>query len=257
MPHNTLTRRRVHRSNQEKERAVSRSSGVKPSPQRSIRLFIADSYEVHRVGMRALLEEEPDMTVVGETDTAEDVLAESRRTKPDVMLLTYGLFKRRDTELRKQLSDALPALRIVVIVWSNDDDVFRHAVENGAQAILVGDICREKLIQAVHTVARGGSYLDQSGTDQTFRLLRQHSDALGSRSVLCNLSAQERKIISHIANGDTNKEIATKMTLSEKTVKNYIANMFVKLEITRRTQAVTLYLQTCRSHSPGGEWMCA
>jgi two-component system, NarL family, response regulator DevR len=197
--------------------------------------------------MCALIKGVGDLCVVGEAGVLDDLSAEVRRTVPDVILLKSGLSGGTDAETCKMLCDHLPALRIIVVAWNNEVAVFRHAVEAGAQGILIGNICREELIQSIRTVAKGNSYLGPDGADKTFSLLREHSDALGVRSGLQLLSPQERKIISLIAAGKTNKEIAVSLALSDNTVKNYITNMFVKLDITRRTQAVAFYMEACKS----------
>jgi DNA-binding NarL/FixJ family response regulator len=244
VPHNTHQRRRVHRSNQEKESAASRNSVVEASPQHPIRVFIADKHEVVRAGVHAFLQGEHDLEVVGEADNADAVLSESRRTKPEVVLLESELSGGSQSDICKRLFEALPSVRIVSLMRDNNDRAFLDAIEAGARGCLQKNVCRIELVRAVRTVAKGGSYLGPEGAEQTFRLLRQQQDGVHSRSRLHTLSLQERRVISLIAEGNTNKEIATKLVLSDKTVKNYIANLFVKLEVSRRTQAVARYLQT-------------
>ncbi len=219
-----------------------------PRPHRT-RVFIADNHEVVRAGVRALMKSVRDLCVVGEVGNVYDLLAEVRRTTPDVILLKSGLSGWSEAQTCKLLCDHLPALRIIVVTWNNEVSVFRNVVEAGAQGVLLGDICREKLIQAIRTVAHGNSYLGPDGADKTFRLLREHLNVFRTRSGLQTLSPQERRIISLIADGNTNKEIAASLALSDKTVKNYIGNMFAKLDITRRTQAVALYVQACQPHA--------
>lgn len=231
----------------------ARSSPAKPvlahpRPHR-IRVFIADNHEVVRAGVRALLKGARDLCIVGEAGNADDLLAEVQRTTPDVILLKSGLSGGSDVEMCKMLCDHLPAIRIIAVAWNNEASGFRHAVEAGAHGILLGNVSREKLIQGIRTVAKGSSYLSPDGPGMTLRLLRERLDVFGTRSGLQILSPQERRIISLIAAGNTNKEIAVNLALSDKTVKNYIGNMFAKLDITRRTQAVALYVQACQHHS--------
>lgn len=228
---------------QKKERAVWRSAVVEASPQRPIRIFLADDHEVVRAGVRSVLKGVRDISVVGEADNADDILAESRRTNPDVILLKYRMSKRTEIEICKSLFENLPTVRVIVITWNNDVSVFRDVVETGAQGILLESISRENLIQAIRTVAKGNCYLCQDGTDKTFGLLRRYQDEFEACAELQLLSPQERRIIPLIAEGNSNKEIAVNLGLSEKTVRNYIASMFAKLDITSRTQAAALYLQ--------------
>jgi two-component system, NarL family, response regulator DevR len=220
---------------------------------RPIRIVIADSHEVVRAGIRALLANEHDLEVVAQADNADVLLTEWHRTKPDVTLLTYGLPGSTDVETCTRLFDSIPLIRIIVLVRDNDAAVFRRAVEEGAQGILLGNTSREELIKSVRAVARGDSYLDPEAVEKTFRLLRQQQQDGHLPARLPVLSPQERRIIPLIAEGYTNKEIAVKLALSDKTVKNYVANMFAKLAINRRTQAVTLYLKTQQYHMSMGQ----
>jgi two-component system, NarL family, response regulator DevR len=230
---------------------VNRSSPSKPvlaHPRPPlIRVFIADDHEVIRAGVCALIKGVRDLRVVGEAGNLDDLPAEARRTIPDVILLRSGLSGGSDAETCKMLCDHLPALRIIVVAWNNEVAGFRNAVEARAQGILMGNICREELIQSIRTVAKGNSYLDPDGADKTVSLPREHPDVFDACFGMQCLSPQERRIIPLIALGCTNKEIAARLALSEKTIKNYVRNMFVKLDITRRTQAVALYTQACQS----------
>lgn len=198
-----------------------------------IRLFIADTYEVIRAGIRVLLAKERNLEVVGEAGHVGQVLIGARRTKPDVILLESGLWgKEEEGDLCGKLFALIPSIRIIMTMWNHGDDdtAFSRAAEAGAQGCLIKDIGRAELIRAIRTVARGCSYFCPRSID-------------ASRCGLHILSPQERRIIPLIAEGHTNKEIAAKLILSEKTVKNYIANMFAKLEIERRTQAAAMYFQ--------------
>lgn len=232
-----------------RKQSLPSSTAYPPSHSNPIRVFIADNHEVARIGVRSVLKGVPDVSVVGEADNADDVLAESRRTNPDVMLLKYGMSKGPEAELCKLLFNSSPTIRIIVMTWNNDPSAFRNAVETGAQGILLENISSEKLIQAIRTVAKGNSYLCQDGADNTLRLLRGYQDEFDARAGLQVLSPQERRIIPLIAAGNTNKEIATNLVLSEKTVKNYIASIFAKLAVTSRTQVAALYLQADRHHA--------
>lgn len=234
---------------QGKKRSLPSSSTYAPPHPYPIRVFIADSHGVVRAGVRSVLTGVRDISVVGEADNADDVLTESRRTNPDVILLKHRMSKGTKVELCKLLFNILPTVRIIVITWSNDASVFRNAVETGAQGILLENIGREKLIEAIRTVAKGDCYLCPDSTDKTLHLLKRYQDESEARAGLQLLSPQERRIIPLIAAGDTNKEIAMKLVLSEKTVKNYIASMFTKLAITSRTQAAALYFQAGRHHA--------
>lgn len=243
-----------HRGEQQNKKwIVPDPSSTNPSPSRPIRVFIADGHEVVRAGVCALLEGERDLEVVGEADNAKDVLSESQRTKPDVILLKSGLSRGSESGFYKTLFNILPLVRIISVMRDGDVEAFRNAVEAGARGYLREKTDRMELIRAIRTVAKGDSYLGQETADQTFRLLRARRDSSFSPSALHILSPQERRVIALIAEGATNKEIAATLVLSEKTVKNYIVSIFAKLKIERRTQAAALYMKVQQhQNSVGG-----
>lgn len=221
-----------------------KSPGHRPEKRnQKTRVLIADRHEVVRAGVRALLEGEQDLEVVGEAHNAETVFSESRRTKPDVILLESGLAGGSEFDIYKILFHVLPSIRIVSLMRDDDIEAFRDAVTAGVQGYLGEKTGRTELIRAIRTVAKGSSYLGHETADQTFHLLRARRDPVCIPSALHILSPQERRVIALIAEGDTNKGIAAKLALSEKTVKNYIVSIFVKLKIERRTQAAALYMK--------------
>jgi len=223
--------------------------------QPSIRVLLADHRQLIRANIRALLHEAPDLEVVGEVEQAQEVLRASRRTKPNVILLAAGLLEETEGVLFRRLFAVLPPIRLIALLWDYEDGAvtFPRAVEVGVHGYVQADPGGGELIRAIRTVAKGNAYLCPESADWTFRLLRQRRDSAGSSAALLRLSPQERRVIARMAEGRTNKEIAVKLALSEKTVKNYIANMFVKLEIERRTQAVALYMEAQQRYRSFGK----
>ncbi|MBS0181591.1 MAG: response regulator transcription factor [Nitrospira sp.] len=241
----------AHRGTQESQKwIVHDPSRIRTSRARPIRVFIADGCEVIRAGVCALLEEERDLEVVGVAGNAEDVLPESQRTKPDVLILKSGLSGGLDFDIYKHLFNVLPAVRIISLMRDGDAEAFRNAVEGGAQGYLWEKAGRMELIRAIRTVATGDSYLGQGTVDQTFHLLRARQESVCSPSALQILSGQERRVMTLIVEGNTNKQIATKLMLSEKTVRNYVVGIFAKLRIRRRTQAVAIYMKAQEDRTP-------
>ena len=232
-----------HKGAQQKKWICSGPASTTSTPPHPIRVLIADGHEVVRAGVCALLEGERDLKVVGEADNAEGMLSESRQTKPDVVVLEYGISGRSESDFYKKVFNILPSVRLISLIKDDSPQAFHNAVEAGAQGYLRENTGRIELIRAIRAVAKGNSYLGPEGAVQAFRLLRARQDAVCSRSSLHILSPQERRVIALIAEGGTNKEIAARLLLSEKTVKNYIVSIFTKLEIERRTQAVALYLK--------------
>lgn len=228
-------------------------SSMKPgtrSRQAALRIFIADTYEILRVGARALLEEVSGFAVVGESGNLDDMLIACERTKPDVVLLGARLSGCEDGETCKKLSDVAPSARVLSLLWDKSEAVFHGADEPGPVGYLLMKADRTELVRAIHAIVQGGMYLSPEITSEALHLLRQRCHGLYPRSGLELLSPQELRVLSLIAEGNTNKEIATALVLSDKTVKNYVGNMFAKLEIERRTQAVALYLKGYQYQNP-------
>lgn len=207
-----------------------------------IRVLIADGQEVVRVGVRAILEGEPDFLILGETATMADTLAEARQAKADVVLLECDFSDGSGAEACRRLIEDNPSIRVIMLTLSDVPSMFRAAVGAGVHGYVLKDVCCTELVRAVRVVAGGASYLHSKMVGQAFSVLKDGPEA-GRKPGLHRLSPQERRIMPLVADGKTNKEIAVELFLSDKTVKNYLLNMFKKLRITRRTQAAVLYVQ--------------
>lgn len=195
-----------------------------------IRVLLTDDHPVVRAGLRALLETEPDVTVVGEATTPEEAVAATEETRPDVVLM--------DLQLRAGTSgvDATSALRRlahrprVLVLTNYDTDVdILGAVEAGASGYLLKDAPPEELLAAVRAAAAGESAL--APTIATRLLERLRTPAV-------SLSARELEVLEAVATGRSNREIARTLTVSEATVKSHLAHIFTKLDVTSRTAAV-------------------
>ncbi len=236
-------RRRCAREPERTHASHSRSS-------HPIRVLIADAQEVVRVGVRAMLDGEPDLLIVGEAGTLAGTISETRRAKPDVALVESRFPDGSGFEACRLLLKADSAIRVIMMSMSNPSSAFYAAVEAGAHGYVLKDISRPELLRAIRVTAEGASYyLHSEMADQALKALRE---GLGGAQLsgLYVLSPQERRIMPLVADGKTNKEIAVELSLSEKTVKNYLANMFEKLQITRRAQAAALYARDLRHCAP-------
>lgn len=249
----TVLRKQAHWSGQTKTRDSLRASMVMSRPRRPIRVFIADRHEVMRIGVRVILEEEVDLKVVGEVDTIDGLFSWVQQSKPNVILLDACLSEGLNADGYRRLFEALPSVRIIILMEDAGTMTFRHVVEDGVHGYLSKNTCREELCRTIRMVAKGSSYLGQEGAAQSLRFLRHQPDIRSIGFGLEVLSPQEQRIIAFIAEGDTNRKIATKLVLSEKTVKNYIANIFTKLGIERRTQAVAIYMRAQQQDKSIGE----
>ncbi|MQA02440.1 MAG: response regulator [Streptosporangiales bacterium] len=218
-----------------------------------IRVFLLDDHEVVRQGVRAVLQEEPDIEVVGEAGTIAQAFARVPALRPDVAVLDVRLPDGSGVEACRDLRAEVPGLSCLMLTSFADDDAFVQAVLAGASGYLLKEVRGVSIVTAVRTVAAGQSLLDPAVTAKLLDRLR--ADA-AKKDPLAGLSGQERQVLELIGEGLTNREIGNKVFLAEKTVKNYISNIFVKLGIQRRTQAAILATQLRmerddRPHSAG------
>ena len=209
-------------------------------------LLIVDDHEVVRQGLRTLLELEPDFRVIGEAASVADAVTQTARLRPSVVLLDVKLPDGSGITACRRLLATTPATRVLMLTSFSEDAMVVEAVQSGAHGYALKDVRTQDLIQAIRTIASGRGYLDSRVAQQTLHWIRDRSHAASGHSPdrLTRLSPQERAILPLLAEGKTNKEIAVDLRLSDKTVKNYLANIFDKLQIKRRTEAVSWYIRT-------------
>lgn len=220
--------------------------------QSSTSIVLIDDHEMVRKGLRALLHLEPDMTVVGEAATVANGVAAVERLAPQMVLLDVKLPDASVTEACRRLLAVAPKLRILVLTSYAEDATVMAAVQNGAHGYVLKDVRIEDLIRAIRTVAGGHGHLDPRVTQQALRWIRTSSHLGATSHGTSRLSPQERLILPLLAEGKTNKEIAVQLRLSDKTVKNYLANIFDKLHVKRRTEAVAWFMKETRMPSAAG-----
>ena len=199
-----------------------------------IRVFLLDDHEIVRRGVRELLEAEDDMEVVGEAGTAEEALMRISPTRPQVALLDVRLPDGNGVEVCRDIRSEHPEVACLMLTSFTDDEALFQAVIAGASGYLLKQIRGTDIVDAVRRVSRGESLLDAALTARVREQFRSQSK---EDERLARLTAQERRILGHIAEGLTNRQIAAEMHLAEKTVKNYVSNLLAKLGMERRTQA--------------------
>ena len=213
------------------------------SAPRRIRVLVVDDSELVRSGLRTLLGSYPDVEVIGETDSAAGALREVQALRPDLVLLDLRLPDGDGCDVCRRILRDRPECRVLVLSSKLDARSVSEAITAGAHGYLIKDIDGPGLVQGIMDVAAGRTVLAPAITSQVMQLMRtsQHQESLRKR--FDSLSAQERRVLEHVARGLTNKEVAAELGLSEKTVKNYLSNLFEKLQIARRSQAVALYAE--------------
>lgn len=205
-------------------------------------VFIVNPQELVRVGIRTLLESVADFTVVGEATSRMEALPLILQLKPDIVILDLRVQDGKGIETAKDILANLPSTRLLFLADNLNDTILLSAVATGAHGYVLQDAGADTLLHALRTITKGQSYLDPSVTRHTFAYLRKLADREPERG-LHLLSPQEQRLLPLIAQGKTNKEIAAELGLSDKTIKNYLANVYTKLHLTRRSQAAAFYLK--------------
>ncbi len=212
-----------------------------------IKILLVDDHEVVRHGLRSFLSLEEGFQIVGEAGTFAEAAALLHRTKPTLVLLDMKLPDTSGTEACRQILAAHPHMRILILTSFGEDATVVSAVQSGAHGYILKDVRTDDLIRAVRTVAEGRGYLDPRVAQQALHWIRSQERTGGTSHSRAHLSPQERLIVPLLADGKTNKEIAVELKLSDKTVKNYLANIFDKLQVRRRTEAVAWYIREGRA----------
>lgn len=214
-----------------------------PLKTRTIRLLLVDDHEVVRVGLRTLLSEHHEIKIVGEAETMADSIRQALRLKPDVVLMDVRLPDGSGVAACREILASCPATRVLFLTSYADDDSVLAAVVAGAQGYLLKEIDSSALVGAIEAVAEGQSILDPTVTHRALAWIKGFGINSHSLPDAEPLSPQEERVLALVAEGKTNKEIATSLRLSDKTVKNYLANIFQKLHLTRRTQAAAFFIK--------------
>jgi len=205
-----------------------------------LRLLIIDDHEVVRAGLRTLLKRWPNIDVVGEAATAADGIEQSRSSEPDVVLMDMRLPDGTGVDACREIRATSPQTKVVFLTAFADEDAVMSAIFAGADGYLLKEIGGDALVNAIETVARGHSILDPLVTRAVLDGMRSMSIA-NEPARQTPLSPQEQHVLALVAEGKTNKEIAADLGLSYKTVKNYLSNVFQKLQVSHRSQAAALY----------------
>jgi DNA-binding NarL/FixJ family response regulator len=199
-----------------------------------LRVFLLDDHEVVRDGLRALIEAESDLAVVGEGGTVAEALARIPATYPDVAVLDVRLPDGNGVEVCREIRSRWPGIACLMLTSFADDEALFASIMAGASGYVLKQVRGTDLVNDVRRVGSGESLLDPILTERVLARLRSGPEG---DERLATLSPQERRILDLLAEGKTNRQIAQEMFLAEKTVKNYVSNLLAKLGMSRRTEA--------------------
>ena len=202
-----------------------------------IRVFLLDDHEVVRRGLAGLLQSDGDIEVVGESGSAQEAARRIPALRPDVAILDARLPDGSGIDVCRDMRAVDSSIQGLILTSFEDDEALFSAIMAGAAGYVLKQIRGTDLVDAVRRVAGGQSMLDPAVTQ---RVLERIRNGVEEPQELKSLTDQERRILVYVAEGLTNREIAAKMFLAEKTVKNYVSSLLAKLGLERRTQAAVL-----------------
>jgi len=205
-------------------------------PTRPLRLLVVDDHEVVREGLVALLDRRAGFQVVAQAGSVQEAIAQARLQRPDIVVMDVRLPDGSGVEACREIRAELPETRVIMLTSFPDDEAVLSAIVAGASGYLLKQIRARDLVAALEAVGRGESLLDPAVTERVLERVRRIATGQ-SKDELSVLTPQEQKILMLVAEGKTNKEIATDVFLSDKTVKNYVSSILSKLNLERRAQA--------------------
>jgi DNA-binding NarL/FixJ family response regulator len=205
-------------------------------PARPLRLLVVDDHEVVRQGLVSLLDRRAGFEVVAQAGSVAESIDQARLHRPDIVVMDVRLPDGSGVEACRAIRAELPETRVIMLTSFPDDEAVLSAIVAGASGYLLKQIRARDLVAALEAVGRGESLLDPAVTERVLERVRRIA-AGSANDELSALTPQERKILMLVAEGKTNKEIATDVFLSDKTVKNYVSSILSKLNLERRAQA--------------------
>jgi two-component system, NarL family, response regulator DevR len=200
-----------------------------------LRIMVVDDHEVVRLGMRAALDAEPDIAVVGEATNGAEALAKVPVLAPDVILMDVRMEKLGGIEACREITSQYPDVKVLMLTSFDDDDAIAASLLAGARGYLLKNVSRTDLLRALRQVATGVMLLDADTVGRGKRRL----DALAGRPAQPGdaLTEREREVLALVARGYTNRQIAEALSLSEKTARNHLSHILEKLGLSRRSEA--------------------
>jgi two-component system response regulator DevR len=202
----------------------------------ALRIVIVDDHEVVRLGLRTLLENHPNFTVVGEAATVKEAVQKTLLLRPDVVVMDVRLLGGSGIDACRQIVAQAPEIKVIMLTSYAEDELLFDAIAAGACGYVLKQIGSDDLVRALESVGRGEALLDPTLTQRVFARVREAARKEHAEAFV-DLTDQEMRILSHVAEGKTNREIAEVLYLGEGTVRNYVSSILRKLNLTNRAEA--------------------
>ena len=206
------------------------------APDAPIRILIADDHEVVRIGLASLLDGQAGLQVVAQAESGDEAVRLARRHRPDVVVMDIRMPNGSGIDACRTITAEMEGMPVIMLTSHADSEALFDAIDAGASGYVLKRIGTTELIDAVRTVAAGGSLLDPTMTRRVLDRLRNAS-RVEEAGAFSELTDQERRVLAIIADGSSNREIAERMGLAEKTVRNYVSSILAKLALASRSQA--------------------
>lgn len=217
-----------------------------------LKVMLVDDHEIVRQGLRALLEAEGDIEVVAEASGGTSAVSLASAHQPDVVVMDVRMPDGSGVEACRAIRDERPDAQVIMLTSFSDDDALFNSIMAGAAGFVLKQIRGRDLVDAIRTVASGKSLLDPGVTKRVLERLRKaRFDEKDPK--LARLSPQEERILEMVGEGLTNKEIAERIHLSDKTVKNYVSTILHKLDVARRAEAASYIARAKATHPPSND----
>jgi two-component system, NarL family, response regulator DevR len=202
------------------------------------RILLVDDHEVVRLGLMTLINDQPDMEVIGEAGTTAEAIAAAARLRPDVVLMDIRLPGEGGIEATRQITTSNPNSRVIVVTSFADDELVVRAIWAGASGYVLKQVGNTELLRAIAAVARGEALLDPTTTSKLLARVRESERGV-DEDAFKDLSDREMEVLAEVARGKTNVAIGGELGLGEKTVRNYVSTILEKLHRTNRIELAT------------------
>ena len=211
-------------------------------PQKT-RIILADDHPLLRQALRDVLEKQSDFEVISEASDGEEAVKLATKLIPDVVIMDISMPKLNGLEATKQIKESCPSIGVLVLTVHSDSEHILSILRAGAGGYLTKSVYGEEVVHAVRALVSGETVLSPSVSQQIFKYAFQHATKPRSLNAGDKLSAKELEVLSLAAKGISNKDIALRLGLSLRTVKGYLADLFLKLNVASRTEAVIISLR--------------
>jgi DNA-binding NarL/FixJ family response regulator len=198
-----------------------------------LKILIVDDHDIVRKGLAMLISRQEDLFVVAEAGTVAEAVEKARESVPDVVVMDIRLPDGTGIEACRDIRDENADVKVLMLTSYSDEEAVMGSIMAGASGYLLKEIRSQEIVEAIRRVGAGHSLLDPTVTAGVLERARRGKE----EDVLAQLTDQEQKILELISEGQTNREIAGQINLSDKTIKNYVSNILGKLEVSRRSQA--------------------